>query len=105
MDLFIGDNYLVTFHLKPLLSIETVQQRLLQHPSGFNKGVSYIAYAVLDQLVDYFPIVYEIEDKLNEIESKDTKKSIALLMNDVFDIQSDLLKLRKTILPELNPKS
>ncbi|MFE3898524.1 MULTISPECIES: magnesium/cobalt transporter CorA [unclassified Priestia] len=100
VDVFIGDNYLVTFHFKPLLSIETVQQRLLQHPSGFNKGVSYIAYAVLDQLVDdYFPIVYEIEDKLNEIESKDAKKSIALLMNDVFDIRSDLLKLRKTVLP------
>ncbi|MGN7233762.1 magnesium/cobalt transporter CorA, partial [Priestia megaterium] len=29
----------------------------------------------------------------------DAKKSIALLMNDVFDIRSDLLKLRKTILP------
>ena len=100
VDVFIGDNYLVTFHLKPLLGIETVQQRLLQHPSGFNKGVSYIAYAVLDQLVDdYFPIVYEIEDKLNEIESRDAKKSIALLMDDVFDIRSDLLKLRKTILP------
>ncbi|MFE4046952.1 magnesium/cobalt transporter CorA [Priestia sp. YIM B13490] len=100
VDVFIGDNYLVTFHFKPLLSIETVQQRLLQHPNGFNKGVSYIAYAVLDQLVDdYFPIVYEIEDKLNEIESKDAKKSIALLMNDVFDIRSDLLKLRKTVLP------
>ncbi|MCY9019487.1 magnesium and cobalt transport protein CorA, partial [Priestia megaterium] len=100
VDLFIGENYLVTFHFKPVLSIETVRQRLLQHPSGFNKGVSYIAYAVLDQLVDdYFPIVYEIEDKLNEIESRDAKKSIALLMNDVFDIRSDLLKLRKTILP------
>ncbi|MFK7679626.1 magnesium/cobalt transporter CorA [Priestia megaterium] len=100
VDVFIGDNYLVTFHFKPLLSIETVQQRLLQHPNGFNKGVSYIAYAILDQLVDdYFPIVYEIEDKLNEIESKDAKKSIALLMNDVFDIRSDLLKLRKTVLP------
>ncbi|MGG0582137.1 magnesium/cobalt transporter CorA [Priestia aryabhattai] len=100
VDLFIGENYLVTFHFEPVLSIETVRQRLLQHLSGFNKGVSYIAYTVLDQLVDdYFPIVYEIEDKLNEIESRDAKKSIALLMNDVFDIRSDLLKLRKTILP------
>ncbi|MFL0475700.1 magnesium/cobalt transporter CorA [Priestia sp. 179-F W1.4 NHS] len=100
VDLFIGENYLVTFHFKPVISIKTVQQRLLQYHSGFNKGVSYIAYAVLDQLVDdYFPIVYEIEDKLNEIESRDVKRSIALLMNDVFDIRSDLLKLRKTILP------
>lgn len=35
---------------------------------------------------DYFLIVYEIEDKLNEIESRDVKKLIVLLMNDVFDI-------------------
>ncbi|WP_144634086.1 magnesium/cobalt transporter CorA [Priestia megaterium] len=100
LDLFVGENYLVTFHFKPLSGVETVWERLLQHPSGFNKGISYLTYAVLDQLVDdYFPIVYEIEDQLNEIESRDAKKSIALLMDDVFDIRSDLLKLRKTILP------
>ncbi|MDP1471843.1 magnesium/cobalt transporter CorA [Priestia megaterium] len=100
LDLFVGENYLVTFHYKPLPSIETVWQRLLQNPNGFSKGVSYITYAILDQLVDdYFPIVYEIEDQLNEIESRDAKKSIAILMDDVFDIRSDLLKLRKTILP------
>ena len=100
LDLFVGETYLVTFHYKPLPSVETVWQRLLQDPNGFNKGVSYIAYAILDQLVDdYFPIVYEIEDQLNEIESRDAKKSIAVLMDDVFDIRSDLLKLRKTILP------
>lgn len=100
LDLFVAENYLVTFHFKPLSGIETVWQRLLQHPSGFNKGISYLTYNVLDQLVDdYFPIVYEIEDQLNEIESRDAKKSIAVLMDDVFDIRSDLLKLRKTILP------
>ncbi|WP_416435359.1 magnesium/cobalt transporter CorA [Priestia megaterium] len=100
LDLFIGENYLVTFHFKPLPSVETVWQRLLQQFHGLNKGVSYIAYEILDKLVDdYFPIMYEIEDQLNEIENRDAKKSISVLMDDVFDIRSDLLKLRKTVIP------
>jgi magnesium transporter len=100
LDLFIGDNYLVTFHFKELVCIETVWERLLDSPSAFNKGLSYITHAIMDKLVDdYFPSVYQIEDQLNEIENRDANKSISLLMDDVFDIRSDLLKLRKTILP------
>jgi len=100
LDLFIGDNYLVTFHFKQLICIETVWERLLDSPSAFNKGLSYIAHAIMDKLVDdYFPSVYQIEDQLNEIENRDAHKSISLLMDDVFDIRSDLLKLRKTIIP------
>ncbi|TYR81479.1 magnesium/cobalt transporter CorA [Priestia megaterium] len=100
LDMFIGQNYIVTFHFKDFWGIETVLERLSTDPHLFDKGATYIAYAIIDKVVDdYFPTVYQIEDELNEIENKSEKRSIALLMDDVFQAQSDLLKLRRTIIP------
>src|SRR6478735_7549397 len=73
---------------------------LLHTPSIQEKGISYLAYSVMDKVVDeYFPTVYQIEDELNDIENIDAKKSISVLMEDVFKLRSDLLKIRRTILP------
>lgn len=72
--------------------------------SGQNKGVDqgpiYAAYLIMDKLVDqYFPSVYQIEDQLNDIENKVRSESIQALMDDIFEIRSKLLKLRRTIVP------
>ncbi len=54
----------------------------------------------MDKLVDnYFPTLYQIEDQLNEIESNVNNESVEKLMEAVFDIRSNLIKLRKTVLP------
>jgi magnesium transporter len=100
VDMFIGKNYLVTFHIKPLRELETVWQRILTNKNIWDKGVVYISYMVMDKLVDeYFPVLYQIEDRLNDTEDKNNNKPTRLLMDEVFDIRSDLLKLRRTIIP------
>ncbi len=55
---------------------------------------------IMDQLVDeYFPLVYKIEDRLNEIEESRSHKTYGTLMNEVFELRTDLLHLRRTIIP------
>lgn len=45
---------------------------------------------------EFFPNVYQIEDELNEIEAKEANQN---LIEEVYEIRSKLLKLRRTILP------
>jgi magnesium transporter len=98
VDMFVGENYVVTFHFKQLQGVEAVWQRSATDEGVRGKGVAYISYMLLDKLVDeYFPSLYQIEDRLNDTENKN--KSIRLLMDEVFDIRGDLLKLRRTIIP------
>lgn len=100
LDMFLAKNFIVTFHLTQLLGVETVWERVINCENFWNKGPSYITYELMDKIVDeYFPILYRIEDKLNEIEINEEKKSMRLLMVEVFDLRGDLLKLRRTILP------
>ncbi|MDA1477223.1 magnesium/cobalt transporter CorA [Bacillus changyiensis] len=100
VDLFVGDRFIVTFHLHASLGIEKVRRQVLENQDLWTKGPNHIAYMVMDQLVDeYFPILYQIEDRLNEIAESDSRKTFGTLINEVFEIRSDLLKLRRTIIP------
>jgi magnesium transporter len=54
----------------------------------------------MDKMVDnYFPLVYQIEDTLDEIDSNSKGRSMEALLKDLFDTRHDLLSLRHTITP------
>jgi magnesium transporter len=100
VDVFLSKRYIVTYHDEILPEIDLAWNRMYQHRSSWKKGAIYAFYLVLDKLVDeYFPIVYELEDELNDVDSKDKGKRLELLINQIFDIRSRLLKLRRTVFP------
>lgn len=100
VDLFVGDHFLVTYHHKKLRELDDMWHRITEQKNNWEKGHLYAMYLVIDKLVDhYFPAVHQIEDQLLEIETVHDPKNINSLMNNVFEIRSKLLKLRKTIVP------
>ncbi|MFO1443739.1 magnesium/cobalt transporter CorA [Bacillus sp. Bva_UNVM-123] len=97
VDIFVGENFIVTFHQSSLTEIVMVRQRLLEDKEILKRGALYIFYLLMDKIIDeYFPAVYKIEDELSNIETKERNKYI---IEDVFEIRGYLLKLRKTIFP------
>ena len=100
LNIFIGKNFIVTFHQKPVAELEMVREKLTKDSSFWERGTIYAMYKILDKVVDsYFPIVYKIEDHLNSIEDQLTFDMKHFSMDIVFDLRSDLLWLRRTILP------
>jgi magnesium transporter len=100
VDLFLGKNFIVTFHFNPSREIEDAWSRIADQKKGIDKGHLYTTYLIMDKLVDqYFPSVYQIEEELNEIENNVKSESTQALMDDIFEIRAKLLKLRRTIVP------
>lgn len=103
VNLFIGSNYMVSFHHRPITEIDAVWEGLqhrTQSRKSWTRGPFVAAYFVIDALVDqYFPCVYAVEDELDKLENLGSKESVELLMNQVFELRSRLLKLRRTIVP------
>ncbi len=102
VDIFLGTKYVVSFHNDHSPEIDTVWNRVtsLDKNGVLPKGPLNIFYYVVDYLVDqYFPIVYLIEDRLNDFDSYTQNLSVKTMIDQVFDIRGDLLKLRKTIVP------
>lgn len=95
LDIFWCSNYIVTFHRKPSVEVDTIWERLLEtkkikHPVN-------ILYHLVDKVVDhFFPSVYQIEDSLIQLEAEDADN---YKTDDLFDIRKELLKLRRIIFP------
>jgi magnesium transporter len=100
INFFLGKNYIVTFHHIESKEIQDVWQRL-RGSKKVNKWDQYLVlYHIIDKLVDnYFPIVYQLEEELDQIENNTTKKSMEVLLEQLFDTRHDLLKIRHTVTP------
>ncbi|MDQ0199691.1 magnesium/cobalt transporter CorA [Neobacillus ginsengisoli] len=100
VDFFLSRNFIVTFHHQPSTEIDAVWQRLSEAEKVNKWDPSHVLYACMDKMVDnYFPLVYQIEDTLDEIDSNSKGRSMEALLKDLFDTRHDLLSLRHTITP------
>lgn len=102
-DFFLSERMIVTFHYNRSPQISHVWQRVNQLLSAaqLEKWDPYrVFYEILDKIVDqYFPIVYTIEDELNEVEDNPNEEAMPVLLDNLFDIRHQLLQLRHTINP------
>jgi len=96
LDMFIGTNFIVTFHLKKLYEIEEIIETITNTTILYDKSNIFLTYLIIDKLVDYyFPAVYQIEDELLNL----TNEKYIGDMDQVFVIRGRLLQLRRTIVP------
>ncbi|WP_240375620.1 magnesium/cobalt transporter CorA [Bacillus piscicola] len=100
LDFFVGPTFIVTFHREPSKEIYQVRERLLELKESENWDPYDLFHQVLDKIVDnYFPLIYEMEDKLDHLEDNTQNLKMDDLMNELFDIRHMLLNLRHTINP------
>lgn len=100
VNLFLSDDYVVTFHQQPSSEINEIWKRLRHAPDPSKVNPANVLYQILDKIVDnYFPLVYEIEDILNDLDENSSKQSMESLLDRLYDTRHDLLALRHTINP------
>jgi len=94
VDIFINKKFIISFHNTHLAEIDEVWLKMNTNESACSEESIYICYHILDKIVDnYFPATINLENMIYEIDDSLTKES----MDKVFEIRSDLLKLRRII--------
>lgn len=99
IDLFVGGNFIVSFCLDETKEISEAREQLISNMDQvWDEGQIFAAYLIMDKIVDrYFPVVYTIEDKLNELDNNAAGHWSRNLIEQLFDIREELLKLRRTV--------
>ncbi len=107
VDIFIGENYIVTVHkqgdLKPLAKFfeecrldETICNTYMGRSSGF------LLYHILDNLVNYcFPILRKVTDNIEKAESFVFARPVPETVNEISLIRRDLISFRRVIHPQI----
>jgi magnesium transporter len=71
LDMFLGRNYLITVHEKPLSELKEVEQRWTHNVHKLEWGIGVLLYSLLDTIVDsYFPIIDELVERTEELEDR-----------------------------------
>ena len=105
LDVFVGQDYLVTLPNVELLPVTRLFHRchedLELRAQLFGKGSGYLLYHVLDDLFDYcFPILDKIGHKLDSLEDDIFDGRSDEVVRDISNVKQEIISYRKIIKPE-----
>jgi len=105
IDIFIGQDYVVTVPNRELLPVTRLfarcedDERLREHL--FARGSGRLLYEILDDLFDYcFPILDKIAHKLDVIEDEMFEGRSYEVVRDLSNVKQEIISYRKIIKPE-----
>jgi magnesium transporter len=106
LDVFLGKNYVVTFHKDPLKSVEKIRDFVAKKPEVLmGRGADLLVHSILDQLVDnYLPVLDHYDEKVDHLEEelfnnppKDYLATILAMKRDIFHLRRIVSPQRETL--------
>ena len=101
LDIFLGKNYIVTYHERPISSVERVWSVCRRDERHLNKGADHLLYMLADELVaSYMPVVEEIDEAIESVEDLIFNEPRPVLLEQLFAVKRALLDLRRIVTPQ-----
>lgn len=101
LDVFLGKNYIITYHDQVLTAIEdtwTACQRDVRHVQD---GPDHLLYRIVDALVmSYMPLIDQIDAQVDQIEDQVFDRPRADTLEHIFALKRLLLTMRRILLPQ-----
>jgi len=101
MEIFLGPNYVVTFHRSAISGVEQVRTLVQKRPDTYlGRGSDILFHALLDRLVDNFmPLIDRYDHKIDELEEHIFTDPPADYLGTVLQVKHDMFTLRRIIAP------
>ncbi len=99
----LGRNYVLTVQEEPEFdTFEPVRQRIHNDKGSIRKqGADYLAYALLDTVIDgFFPVLENYGERLEELEEEVIEEPNQKTLDKIHKIKRELLLLRRAIWPQ-----
>lgn len=99
--IFLGPNYVITFQEQHGDCLEPVRDRLRKGKGSMRRsGADYLAYAIIDSIVDaYFPLLESYGEHLERMEDLVVEHPSRAWLEKIYDAKRDLLTLRRAVWP------
>jgi magnesium transporter len=99
--LVLGSNFLITFQELPGDVFDLVRERIRKPQTRIRKsGCDYLAYALIDAIVDhYFIILESLGDKIEDIEAELLEHPTPSTMEIIHGLKQEMIYVRKHIWP------
>ena len=100
LNIFLGKNYLVTVHTRPLQAITIAERLWGEWTDRAAHGAALLAYLLMDAIVDdYRPLLDGMAERLDDLEDQIFKEFDPNAIEEIFRLKKQLVYLRRTITP------
>lgn len=100
LNIFLGPNFLVTVHSRPIRAIETAKRLWAEWGDRSEQGAGLLAYLLIDAIVDdYLPLLDVLSDRMDDLEDDIFGDFKPEAIQDIFRVKKQLLYLRRSITP------
>ncbi|MBI3314118.1 MAG: magnesium/cobalt transporter CorA [Candidatus Omnitrophica bacterium] len=102
LDIFLGRNYVVTFHQIPIKSLSGVRETTIKKPEiTMGHGPDMLVYNILDHLVDHYqPVLEDYDRMINQIEEEIFNNPPANYLSSIMQVKRDIFNLRRIVSPQ-----
>ncbi|MGB7444261.1 MAG: magnesium/cobalt transporter CorA [Coleofasciculaceae cyanobacterium] len=99
----LGKSYLLTFQEEPQRDcFEPVRDRIRTNKGTVRKsGADYLAYALLDALIDgFFPVLEDYGERIENLEDEVILNPTPQTLEKIYQVRRELLALRRSLWPQ-----
>jgi magnesium transporter len=99
--LLIGERHLITIQERHGDVFDPVRRRIRAGPRFRGHGPDYLAYALLDAVIDgYYPVLEALGERLEELEQRILLSSAQDAVAEVYQTRRELLGIRRAVYPQ-----
>jgi magnesium transporter len=101
ISLIVGENFVLMFDEKEGDCFDPLRERIRSNKSRIRKfGADYLAYALIDTIVDnYFLVLERLGDKIEELETDLVATPTTQMLHAAQDVRRESIQLRKAVWP------
>lgn len=101
LDLFLGKNFLVTFHRAPLTCIRRTIDRIRKNAAAVARAPDRLSYTVIDFFIDeYEPAVDQVAAEINDIEKNVLAMKARDILEEVIELKAEVRSIRQIANPQ-----
>ena len=102
LSLFVGNNFVISIQDKYDDLLDPVRERIRNGKGSVRKlGADYLAYAIMDTLIDnFFPILEKIGERMDQLEDELIENPSRDSMSKILGIKRELIVMRRAIWAE-----
>jgi magnesium transporter len=101
LDLFIGKNFLVTYHREPLRCVGATVDRVIKNAPAVARAPDRLTYTILDFLLEgYAPALEEMAVEIADLERTMLSNPSRNVLSNVLQLKGEVQRLRQIVWPQ-----
>ena len=101
LDLFVGANFLVTYHHEPIRVIDRHRRAIAAEPDErLSQGAGHLLHRLLDEVVDEFiPAIEHLDVAIDDAQNEVFDNATPATLRRIFQVRNAALQLHRVVIP------